>query len=179
LTSCYHALRLRAARLLLITLTAAAFACGGPEPKPARAPAAALRTTSPAPQKPPAVWARFAELAAWEPVTKSPIASRGHAAGNWELEVRVNPESRDAYLALRPGTSLPDGSVVVASHRDIDRGQNGPIYVMEKKTGHWSFQVLSPEGRPSEHGPLTLCARCHAEAAADMLFGLPRPSARD
>lgn len=93
------------------------------------------------------------------------------------MEIRVSPESREDYRALRPGVSVRDGTVVVAIHRDVDRSQPGPIYVMEKRNGNWAFQVLGSDGRPTEHGPLTLCARCHAEAAADMLFGLPR--ARD
>ncbi len=84
------------------------------------------------------------------------------------MEVRVSPESRDAYLSLRPGVTLPDGAVVAALHHD------GPIYLMEKRDGRWTFHILGDDGRPTEHGPLALCARCHAEAQTDMLFGLPR-----
>jgi hypothetical protein len=90
------------------------------------------------------------------------------------MEIRVSPDSREAYRALRPGVTLPDGTVVAALHRDVDSTRPGPVYVMEKQNGSWSFQVLGADGRPAEHGPLTLCARCHAEAPADMLFGLPR-----
>jgi hypothetical protein len=90
------------------------------------------------------------------------------------MEIRVSPDSREAYRALRPGVALPDGTVVAALHRDTERGQPGPVYVMEKHNARWSFQVLGSNGRPAEHGPLTLCGRCHAEAAQDMLFGLPR-----
>lgn len=90
------------------------------------------------------------------------------------MEIRVSPESREGYLGLRPGISLSDGTVVAAVHRDVDTSRPGPIYVMEKRAGAWAFQVLGADGRPAEHGPLTLCARCHAEAPADMLFGLPR-----
>lgn len=90
------------------------------------------------------------------------------------MEIRVSPDSREAYRTLRPGVALPDGTIVAALHRDTERSQPGPIYVMEKQNGRWAFQVLGSNGRPTEHGPLTLCARCHAEAAQDMLFGLPR-----
>jgi hypothetical protein len=165
---------LRAARPLFLALSAAFVACSGrterPKPPPARA-----HDDVPSPRKAPPTPARhFAELSSWESMTSSPFASRGHAAGNWELDVRVSPAGRDAYRSLRPGVTMPDGSVVVALHRELDTSRAGPIYLMEKQSGRWSFQVLGPDGRPTEHGPLTLCARCHAEAAQDMLFGLPR-----
>jgi hypothetical protein len=37
--------------------------------------------------------------------------------------------------------------------------------------GDWEFIVVSPDGHVEDRGPLPLCARCHAEAPRDHLFG--------
>jgi hypothetical protein len=39
--------------------------------------------------------------------------------------------------------------------------------------GDWEFVVLDAAGRLEDRGKLALCARCHAEATADWVFGLP------
>ncbi len=91
------------------------------------------------------------------------------------MDVRVNPESRDAYIALLPGTTLADGTLIAAFHHDPRRGRPGPVYVMEKSGGAWRFSIVSPEGMVEQSGELELCRRCHAEAVSDHVFGLPRP----
>ena len=120
-------------------------------------------------------WAHFAELEAWPTVSEEPFPSQGHADGHFTAELKVSPGQADAYRQLRPGSSLPRGTVVAMLHyRD---GTPGPIYAM-KKTGaeRWQFSVLDPDGAVAGSGSdLALCERCHAEAVADHLFGLPRP----
>ena len=107
-------------------------------------------------------------------MTTEPFPSRGHGAGRYTLELRVSPESREAYVALMPGTTLPNGALIAAFHRESRLGQPGPIYTMEKRGDAWSFRVYGPDGIPAEAGLTELCARCHAESPTDQLFGLPR-----
>jgi len=85
----------------------------------------------------------------------------------------VSPDARERYAALLPVTTLPEGAVVTAFHQHVDTGKPGPIYVMEKRPSAWFFQALDADGRPVEH-TVELCQRCHAEAPADSLFGLPK-----
>jgi hypothetical protein len=37
--------------------------------------------------------------------------------------------------------------------------------------GDWEYLVVAPDGFVEERGKLSLCARCHAEAPHDHLFG--------
>lgn len=104
-----------------------------------------------------------------------PFASRGHGAARWLVDVRVSPSSRAAYLALLPGTALPDGTLLAAFHHDPGRGRPGPIYVMEKEPGGWQYTIVDPEGSIRRRGGIELCARCHAEAVAYRVFGLSEP----
>jgi hypothetical protein len=86
----------------------------------------------------------------------------------------VSESARASYVALRPDLELPDGAIIAAFHRDAKTGQPGPVYVMTRDRGAWKYAVFDAGGRASEHGPLTLCERCHAEAPSGGLFGLPR-----
>ncbi|MCA9597960.1 MAG: hypothetical protein KC776_31830 [Myxococcales bacterium] len=118
-------------------------------------------------------WSALDDAESWPSVNDEPFTSRGHAGGRWTLSVRVSPNAREAYAALRPGAVMPEGAVIAAFHQDATRGKPGPIYVMEKKGGDWRFSRVRADGRVQE-GSVALCARCHAEAVADHLFGLPR-----
>lgn len=37
--------------------------------------------------------------------------------------------------------------------------------------GDWEYLVVAPDGRVEDRGQVALCARCHAEAPHDFLFG--------
>lgn len=90
--------------------------------------------------------------------------------------VRVSKPARDRYLAPTPERAFPEGSVVAQFTKDLDTGGAGPVYAMRKHTKNtWQFAVLGPDGALLDFGPLPLCVRCHAEAPADFVFGLPRP----
>jgi hypothetical protein len=40
--------------------------------------------------------------------------------------------------------------------------------------GDWEYLVVTPAGRVEQRGILPLCARCHADAPHDHLFGAGR-----
>jgi hypothetical protein len=169
----YHARPLRAALVPFSWLAGIALwaGCAGKPPERAKTPTKPAQTETKRAPLPP--WDRFSEIRAWPALNEQPLASRGHGNGAYVLDVRVSPESRDAYLALLPGSTIAAGTIVAAFHRDPRRGGAGPVYVMEKGPSGWAFRALDAEGRPSEHG-VDLCRRCHAEAPADSLFGLPK-----
>lgn len=148
-----------------------ALACASARPREAEPsqPRPAATTTRPAPR-----WARFDEVAAWTPANPEPFASRGHGASSYLIDVRVSPAEREAYLSLRPGLSLPAGTLVAAFHTDAKTGRPGPVYVMERQGSGWKYSAFEASGRAAEHGVLTLCERCHAESPTGGLFGLPR-----
>ena len=101
------------------------------------------------------------------------LPSRGHGAARWTIEVRVSPDSRSLYAELLPGTIFPEGTLIAAFHHDPARGRAGPIYVMEKARSGWQRSVVDPDGARRADAELHLCGRCHAEAVADQVFGLP------
>jgi hypothetical protein len=54
----------------------------------------------------------------------------------------------------------------------------GHAWGMEKRAGAWTFLGLSSSGEIIA-GDRWRCQRCHAEAVADSLFGLPFPTAAE
>ena len=141
-------------------------------------PAASTRAERPA-TKARASWERFAEVAAWPPINARSFASAGHFGGRLAVRIRVSPEARAAYEALVPGRTLPPGTVVAAFHSELRDNRPGPVLAMVKGEGGWEYLALDAEGRIGERGALALCIRCHSEAVADQLFGLPRPPGRE
>ena len=59
-------------------------------------------------------------------------------------------------------------------HRSQATGKPGPVHAMHKRRDGWEFLLLEPDGRVKERGQLAACARCHAEATSDSVFGPPR-----
>ena len=86
----------------------------------------------------------------------------------------MSPNARDAYASLVTDTKLPHTALVALFHQNRDGSERGAIYVMEKHGERWRFLELDRHGRPAE--AKDTCARCHASAVADSLFGLPRPA---
>jgi hypothetical protein len=113
---------------------------------------------------------------AWPPAA-GPFRTQGHLV-DADAVVRVSPEARDGYLALVTDSSLPDGTVVAAFHQSSNEAASpGPVYVMEKSAGTWSYLWLDGSGGIVEKKPRR-CDGCHAGAVADRLFGPPRPGLR-
>lgn len=109
----------------------------------------------------------------WPTSNPQPFASRGHGAARYTIDVRVDEIARPVYQALLPGTVFADGTVIAAFHHDPEHGRTGPIYVMEKVEGRWRYSIVGSDGRQRQQSSLELCARCHAEAVSDHVFGLP------
>jgi hypothetical protein len=88
--------------------------------------------------------------------------------------------ARRAYLGLGPGVALDPGSVLVEALTDRSKSRPDELYVMEKLgDGTWRFLVVSVDGTIDTAAGTTLCQRCHAEAGADGLFGIPRRPSPD
>ena len=82
------------------------------------------------------------------------------------------------YPALGPSSRLPPGATLV--ERLFTPGAAAPLayFVMVKRPpgfdaagGDWEYLVVSPAAEIEQRGALPLCARCHAEAPHDHLFG--------
>jgi hypothetical protein len=144
-------------------------ACGEP-PAPVPPPSA---PQAPAPP-PPKPWPHFEASKTWPTSSDEWFVAQGHYASRYEAQVRVSPEALDAYLALTLNSSMLDGSTLVMWHRTRRSEAPGPIHVMQKQVGGWTFGKLDPEGREAETNTAR-CQRCHEEASADLLFGPPRP----
>lgn len=114
------------------------------------------------------------DIAAW-PIATPLRLSRGHFAEPVLAEVRVNPESRDAYVGLVIDRPMPDGSTLAMLHRDPRTSIAAQLFVMEKLGGAWTYTIVDEQGRVSARGALALCENCHALAPADHLFGTGSP----
>jgi hypothetical protein len=87
--------------------------------------------------------------------------------------VRASAEGRDTYVALVQDSVLPEGSVIALFHESGDGATRGRVYVAQKAGGRWQYLLLDALGHPQAFNS-DRCERCHADAAADHLFGLPR-----
>lgn len=108
-----------------------------------------------------------------------PAGKRGrsdHLTG--ELEADVLTGSASTYPMLGPGSRLPAGATLV--ERLYPPGSSTPsaFFVMVKRApgfdppgNDWEYLVVTPSGQIEKRGILPLCARCHAEAPHDRLFG--------
>jgi hypothetical protein len=56
-------------------------------------------------------------------------------------------------------------------HRSQATSQPGPIHVMQRTKLGWDYLLLDSTGAILDDADKTRCARCHAEAVADWVFG--------
>ena len=113
----------------------------------------------------------MAEMRSW-PAVSEPSLARGHFAEPQLAEVRTSPESRATYGALVVDQPMLDGATLAMLHRDARTSIAGPIFVMQKQSGTWTYFVLGADGEVTAQGALDFCERCHALAPTDHLFGL-------
>jgi hypothetical protein len=122
-------------------------------------------------------WDLDAQLRALHPAVGR--ARSGHRTGEMEAEVLAG--SAGTYPKLGPGSVLPPGATLV--ERLYEAGAAVPVgyFVMVKRPpgfdppgGDWEYLVVTPVGIVEQRGALPLCARCHAEAPHDRLFGAGR-----
>lgn len=155
--------------------------------------------TVPAPSAiaPPAPWDRWPEVASFRvAVPRSPSQ---HLGGDHEAEILASPEAA-AYPDLGPARLLPPGSALVerlyapeskspeivfamvqprsvgpaspsSAPRDAGPSAESPPTGMAPAAAAWEFLVLASDGTVQERGALETCARCHAEAPNDGVFG--------
>ena len=130
--------------------------------------------SEPAPAKrvaaPLTVWDGYAEAKLWAPASAAPFTSRGHLPAS-QVEVRVNAIASASYAALVTDTVFPEGSALFAQSQAL----NGHGYAMRKTRGAWSYVEVDARGGLLSSGALYSCTKCHAQAPADHVFGLPRP----
>lgn len=119
-------------------------------------------------------WDLDAQLKALRPTGKR--GRSGHLTGEREADVLAG--SAATYPALGPGSRLEPGATLV--ERLFEPGGVTPTayFVMVKRPpgfdpsgADWEYLVVTPGGAIEQRGPLPLCARCHAEAPNDRLFG--------
>lgn len=100
-----------------------------------------------------------------------------HLHGEHDAEVLVN-EAAAAYPTLGPSRQLPSGSVLVEALYAPNQQDVAMYFVMVKPSSAagsvWEYAVVTNAGMVERRGALTLCARCHAEAPYDHVFGRPR-----
>ncbi len=140
--------------------------------------------TVPAPPEVPPLlpWDRWPEVATFRLAV--PRGPSQHLADH-EAEILASPEAT-AYPDLGPAKLLPPGSALV--ERLYAPGAATPEVLFAMATpatpatptgaapspAAWEFLVLTPEGKVEERGALGTCARCHAEAENDGVFGRAR-----
>lgn len=177
-SSWYHARLVRAALAILRvrTVLCLAVALGTGCARPAQGPLpgasdnwASAPESRPPPAAPAPAWDAYAEIRQWPSLNPAPFTSRGHQPEQ-QVDVRVSPDSRAAYLALVADTVFPNGTVLA----ELPHAAGGSGYGMRKANGAWNFVELDGNGGVRSSGALALCAGCHAHAASDCVFGLPQ-----
>lgn len=103
----------------------------------------------------------------------SPV-SGPHA--NRYILVYVNPTGREAYDKGRP---FPAGSVIVkAKCRKKADDQPVQLGVMIKRAESWEYAFVNFDGKLVAADRLRNCARCHARAKNDSVFGTATSASR-
>lgn len=169
-----HASRLHRAWVATAGLCAACAAAAPPEDWVGSTSQHSERAARERAQPPAAPWEGFESLSHAPATPPGGRSSQGHADGRFVVEIRVEPaEARAVYEAWTAGSEMPVGTAILATHHDPRRGRPGPSYAMKKGAQGWEFAVLTPDGKRTRDA-VELCARCHAEAHSDSVFGPPR-----
>jgi hypothetical protein len=107
----------------------------------------------------------------------APRARSQHLGGEHDAEVLAN-DVATAYPTLGPLRALPAGSALVEALYAPNQADVAAYFAMVKQASaagsSWEYLVVSSSGMVEQRGALTLCARCHAEAPHDHVFGRPR-----
>ncbi len=107
----------------------------------------------------------------------APRARSQHLGGEHDAEVLANEEAA-AYPTLGPLRSLGVGSVLVEALYAPDKPEVAMYFAIVKQPlpagSSWEYLIVSSAGQVEQRGALPLCARCHAEAPYDHVFGRPR-----
>ncbi len=98
-----------------------------------------------------------------------------HPIGDLEATLRTN-EGASGY-GKRGRGPMPEGAIIIESLSAEPGSAALTHYVMRRREqgffpegGDWDYAVVDRDGTIQAEGRLTLCARCHAEAAREHLF---------
>jgi hypothetical protein len=159
--------------------TATALACAGSATNRVKATDSGWdmpATASAAPPRRDERWDVDGQLRLLEPVTKR--ARSEHRGGDFEGEVLT---AKGVPYPPRGASTIPPATTLVERLFAAGGSQAVALLVMVKQSpgfdpegGDWEYLVVSPQGRVEDRGKLAPCARCHAEAPRDHLFGGPR-----
>jgi hypothetical protein len=110
--------------------------------------------------------------------TRSPSE---HLDGVFDRTVAVNAGAA-AYAELTPTSTVPPGALLVQRHHPRGSDRVVAYFVMEKlalgratSSLDWRFLVLDDQLRVAADENLALCARCHADAPFNGVFGVASP----
>ncbi len=176
----------RAGLALLAATLAAGCAVAAPFPSlgaaadhaPRGEPSPPPPTSAAATEPPPPAWELDAQLRRLHPASSRTPSE--HLTGQLDGEIFAD-DGAAAYPALGPLRRIEPGATLV--QRLSPRGEPAPTayFVMVKRPagydpggGDWEYLVVDPVGRIEQRGRLPLCARCHADAPHDHLFGTGR-----
>ncbi len=100
-----------------------------------------------------------------------------HLDGTFDGEVLID-EAAAPYPKLGPSRQVGVGATLVERHLLRETDTASIYFAMVKRPpgydptgGDWEYLVLAPTGEIEQRGRLPLCARCHADAPHDHLFG--------
>lgn len=179
-------LGLRGAFFVALAQAAALLAgCSPPEPLPLN-PGRSQRlaggpTTAPTASAAPAMkWERWEEMSRWRVAV--PRAPSQHLAADREAETLVN-DAALAYPNIGPTQSVEPGAILM--QRIFSPGGEIPelFFAMVRRAApssgdtsaaSWDYVVITRDGLVAERGDVEVCARCHAEAPHNGLFGQAR-----
>ena len=131
----------------------------------------------------PVRWERWNELSTYR--LAIPRAPTQHLGGDHEAEILANPAAA-AYPDLGPAKTLGEGAVLVERLFPAGNDTADGLFVMVRRAEAletkaqptpddpafpWEMLVLTPDGTLEERGSIESCARCHAEAPHDGVFG--------
>jgi hypothetical protein len=120
----------------------------------------------------PEVWSRYQESLSWQ--VMRPAYRTEHGVRKASAVLRASPEAVEAYRSLQLGTVMPHESALTLLVTPEDQGERPYILVMHRDgPGTWKFLTLRADGTLDQADDSGFCARCHGQARADALFGLP------
>lgn len=129
-------------------------------------------------EPPPPPWDLTAQLRRLHPA--SPRTPSEHVTGHLDGEILAD-DGAAAYPALGPLRPIPTGATLVERLSLRDAPEVAAYFAMVKRApgydppgGDWEYLVLDAAGKIEQRGRLPLCARCHADAPHDHLFGTGR-----
>ncbi|HZE96319.1 MAG TPA: hypothetical protein VE981_04800 [Planctomycetota bacterium] len=108
------------------------------------------------------------------PVNRPRVSASRDEATHGRKLYYLFAKDRSAYLHARD-FDQPDGQVVVKESwlRD-EAGAKGPLFMMMKERGEWTYATASPDGATiAASGKLASCIECHESASTrDRMFGV-------